>query len=92
MRKTQLNKILFLVCYWTLASIFYVSFFYVSFKAAIIDGYALIGIGTPYDFSINLVVAIIGTIFPSTAIASFEILYFNKLLSRKPFVSTFQRR
>jgi adenylate cyclase len=85
MRKTQLNKILFLVSYWTLASIFYVSFFYVSFKAAIIDGYALVGIGTPYDFSINLAVAIIGTIFPSTAIASFEILYFNKLLSRKPF-------
>jgi adenylate cyclase len=78
MRKTHLNKILFLVSYWTLAAVFYVSF-----EGAIIDSYCLIG--RPFDFSINLVVAIIGTIFPSTAIASFEILYFNKLLRRKPF-------
>ena len=78
MRKTQLYKITFLVCYWTLAAVFYVSF-----EAAIIDGYCLIG--RPFDFSINLPVAMVGTIFPSTAIASFEILYFNKLLRRKPF-------
>lgn len=78
MRKTHLNKILFLVIYWTLAAVFYVSF-----KAAIIGGYSLIG--RPFDFSISLVVAIIGTILPSAAIASFEILYFNKLLRRKPF-------
>ena len=78
MRKTHLNKILFLVIYWTLAAVFYVSF-----KAAIIGGYTLIG--RPFDFSISLAVAIIGTILPSTAIASFEILYFNKLLRRKPF-------
>lgn len=78
MRKTHLNKILFLVIYWTLAAVFYVSF-----KAAVIGGYSLIG--RPFDFSISLVVAIIGTILPSAAIASFEILYFNKLLRRKPF-------
>jgi len=78
MRKTHLNKILFLVIYWTLAAVFYVSF-----KAAVIGGYSLIG--RPFDFSISLTVAIIGTILPSAAIASFEILYFNKLLRRKPF-------
>ncbi len=78
MRKTHLNKILFLIIYWTLAAVFYVSF-----KAAVIGGYSLIG--RPFDFSISLVVAIIGTILPSAAIASFEILYFNKLLRRKPF-------
>lgn len=78
MRKTHVNKILFLVCYWTLAAVFYVSF-----EAATLDGSPLIG--RPFDFSISLAVAIIGTILPSTAIASFEILYFNKLLRRRPF-------
>jgi len=78
LRKTHLYKIIFLVSYWTLAAVFYVSF-----KGAIIDGYSYVG--RPFDFSISLAVAIIGTIFPSTAIASFEILYFNKLLRRKPF-------
>jgi len=77
MQKTQIYKILFLVSYWTLAAIFYVCF-----KAAVLDGVSLTE--RPFDFSISLVVAILGTIFPSTAIASFEILYFNKLLRRKP--------
>jgi len=78
MRRTNLNKILFLVGYWTLAAVFYVSF-----EAAIIDGRSLSG--RPFDYSISLTVAVIGTIFPSAAIASFEILYFNKLLRRRPF-------
>jgi adenylate cyclase len=78
LRRTHLNKILFLVSYWTLAA-----GFYVSFEAAVLEGCSLIG--RPFDYSTSLTVAIIGTIFPSTAIASFEILYFNKLLRRKPF-------
>jgi adenylate cyclase len=81
MRKIHLNKILFLVVYWTLAAVFYVSF-----KGAIIDGYSYIG--RPFDFSISLAVAIIGTFLPATAIASFEILYFNKLLRRNIFIFT----
>jgi len=78
MRKTHLNKILFLVGYWTLAAVFYVSF-----EAAILEGCSLIG--RPFDYSTSLAVAMLGTLFPSTVIASFEILYFNKLLRRKPF-------
>ena len=78
MRKTHLNKILFLVGYWTLAAVFYVSF-----EAATLEGCSLIG--RPFDFSTSLAVAMLGTLFPSTAIASFEILYFSKLLRRKPF-------
>ena len=78
MRKTHLNKIIFLVCYWTLASVFYVSF-----VAATLEGCSFIG--RPFDFSTSLAVAMLGTIFPSTAIASFEILYFSRLLRRKPF-------
>jgi adenylate cyclase len=78
MKKTDLYKILFLVGYWTLAAVFYVSF-----EAAIINGRSLSG--RPFDYSISLAVAVIGTILPSAAIASFEILYFNKLLRRKPF-------
>ncbi len=78
MRKTHLNKIFFLVSYWTLAGVFYVCF-----EATILDTYG--PIGRQHDFLISLVVAILGTILPSTAIASFEILYFNKLLRRKPF-------
>jgi adenylate cyclase len=57
--------------------------FYVCFEATIL--YTFGPISRPYDFSISLVVAVIGTIIPSTAIASFEILYFTKLLRRKPF-------
>jgi adenylate cyclase len=78
MRKTHLYKITFLVSYWVLAAIIYVSF-----EAAVLEGCSLIG--RPFDFLTSLAVAIIGTVFPSTAIASFEILYFNKLLRRKPF-------
>jgi adenylate cyclase len=57
--------------------------FYVSFKAVIFSSSS--PIDRPFDFPISLVVAILGTIFPSVVIASFEILYFNKLLRRKPF-------
>ena len=78
MRKAYLNKILFLVSYWTFAAVFYVSF-----VAAIIERYS--PISKPFNYSISLIVALIVTIFPSTAIASFEILYFNKLLRRRPF-------
>jgi adenylate cyclase len=78
MRRTQLYKIIFLVSYWTLAAVFYVSF-----KAAILEGTT--PTGRPFDFPISLAVAIIGTVIPATAIASFEILYFNKLLRRRPF-------
>jgi adenylate cyclase len=78
MRKTQLYKITFLVSYWVFAAIFYICF-----EAAILVTYA--PIGRPYNFLISLVVAILGTILPSTAIASFEILYFTKLLRKKPF-------
>ncbi len=78
MKKTHLYKILFLVGYWTLAAVFYVSF-----KGANLEGSTLTG--RPFDYSISLAVAIIGTIIPATALASFEILYFNKLLRRRPF-------
>jgi len=78
MQKTHINKIAFLVSYWTLAAIFYICF-----EAAILNTYA--PIGRPYDFWISLSVAILGTIVPSTAIASFDILYFTKLLRRKSF-------
>ncbi|MGD8306089.1 MAG: adenylate/guanylate cyclase domain-containing protein [Ignavibacteria bacterium] len=78
MRKTQLNKILFLVGYWTLGGVFYVSF-----EATVLHTYG--PIIRPYDFSISIAVAVLGTIVPSTLIGSFEILYFSKLLRRKPF-------
>ena len=77
MRRTQINKIIFLIIYWTLAG-----FFYVCFEATIIFIYG--PIGRPYNFLMNLIVAS-GTIIPATIIGSFEILYFNKLLRRKPF-------
>jgi adenylate cyclase len=60
--------------------------FYVCFEGAVLVTYA--PIGRPYDFRISLIVAVLGTILPSIAIASFEILYFNKLLRRKPFGTT----
>ncbi|HEX9657019.1 MAG TPA: adenylate/guanylate cyclase domain-containing protein [Bacteroidota bacterium] len=78
MRKTHLNKILFLVTYWTFAAIFYVCF-----ESAILVTYA--PIGRPHDFWISLSVAVLGTIVPSTAIASLDILFLNKLLRRKAF-------
>jgi adenylate cyclase len=82
MRKTELYHILFLVGFWELAAVFII--FY--------EGAALGFMppadsppGTVFDFSARLLDGVLVTLVYSSAIAVFEVLYFNKLLRRHPF-------
>lgn len=78
MNKSQFFKILFLVSFWVLSVIFIVIYdgSVVGFKPTIE--------GTSYNLLRSLIFAVLVTLVASTAIAFFEVLYFNKLLKKKP--------
>ena len=78
MRKTQFYKILFLVSFWMLATVFFVFF-----EAAAIGFKSTIG-GTDYSFSRILISGLVVAFVFSSAMATFEVLLFNKLLKKKP--------
>ncbi len=82
MIRINLYKILFLVCYWVFAVLFYVFF-----ESTMIDYYSLSisDIGLPYDLARSITVSVIVTILGGAALAAFEVLYFNKLLLKQPF-------
>lgn len=85
MLKINLYKIIFLVSYWIL-----VSLFYVFFESTILSYHNVSGniLGLQYDLSRSLFVSVLVTFIGGTAIASFEVLYFNKLLRKQPFGQT----
>jgi adenylate cyclase len=85
MTRINLYKIIFLVCYWVCAVVFYIFF-----ESTMIEYYTLStsDIGLPFDFARNLSVAVLVTIIGGTALAAFEVLYFNKLLLKQPFGKT----
>jgi len=78
-------KILFLVCYWVFAVLFYIFF-----ESTMIDYYSLSisDIGLPYDLARSITVSVTVTILGGAALAAFEVLYFNKLLRKQPFGKT----
>jgi len=78
MRKTQFYKILFLVSFWMLATAFIV--FYGS---ATIGFKSTIG-HTGYSFSRVLIIGLLVSFVFSSVMATFEVLFFNKLLRKKP--------
>jgi adenylate cyclase len=81
MRKNELYRILFLVGFWELAVLF------IAFYEAASLGFmppADSPPGVVFDFGARLRDAFIVTLVYSTGIASFEVLYFNKLLRRQP--------
>ena len=85
MTRVSLLKIVFLVCYWVLAALFYVFF-----ESTIISYHNLSTniLGLQYNLERSLYVAVIVTTISGAAIASFEVLYFNKLLLKQPFGRT----
>ncbi|MBT8380935.1 MAG: adenylate/guanylate cyclase domain-containing protein [Ignavibacteria bacterium] len=85
MTRVYLLKIIFLVCYWVLAALFYVFF------ESTLRSYHNLStnvMGIEYNLVRSLIVSVIVIIISGTAIASFEVLYFNKLLRRQPFGKT----
>jgi adenylate cyclase len=82
MRKDQLVKILFLVVFWVFAVLFYVFIemaienYFAEFREVTVP---------PYNFKRVALIGVLVTIVGGSVIASFEVLYFNRLLSRKPF-------
>jgi len=83
--KINFYKIIFLVCFWVLAAVFYVFF-----ESTIINYHDLSTniLGLQFNLSRSLFVAVIVTIIGGAAIATFEVLYFNKLLRKQPFGKT----
>jgi adenylate cyclase len=77
MRKTQFYKILFLVSFWMLATTFIV------FYSAVIVGFKSTIGGTDYSFGRILIYALLVTFIFSSAIATFDVLFFSKLLRKK---------
>ncbi len=85
MTRVNLLKIIFLVCYWVLAALFYVFF------ESTLRSYHNLStniMGIEYNLVRSLFVSVIVVIISGAAIASFEVLYFNKLLRRQPFGKT----
>ncbi len=82
MRIAQFHKILFLVFFWLFAALFYLYF-----EGTIIgyDSTVYWSTGEPYNFWSSLISGVVATLIGSTLIGSFEVLYFNKLLRKKPF-------
>ncbi|NNG26118.1 MAG: adenylate/guanylate cyclase domain-containing protein [Ignavibacteriaceae bacterium] len=78
MRKTQLYKIFFLVSFWILATAFIVFF-----GAATVGFKSTIG-HTGYSFSRVLIIGLLVSFVFSIVMATFEVLFFNKLLRKKP--------
>ncbi len=79
--KTQTYKILFLIIYWMLSA-----FYYVFLEGSIVD-FAGIFYNVEelsYDYGRILFIVFILVLIGAGAIAVFEILFFNKLLRKKP--------
>ena len=85
MIRINFYKIIFLVCYWVFAALFYVFF-----ESTIVSYHSLSSniIGLQYDLSRSIIVSVIVTIIGGTAIGTFEVFYFNKLLRKQPFGKT----
>lgn len=82
LNKNQLIKIGFLVSFWVLAAVFYI-FLEMSLENYIVTSYQV------HDYSYNLprvlLIAVSVTLFAGSLLASFEILFFNRILSKKSF-------
>ena len=80
MTRNQFHKILFLVIYWLAVVIFYV------FLEMAIEGY-VVSFNKIDNYNYNLarvlIIAISVTIVGASALASFEVLFFNKVLRKR---------
>jgi adenylate cyclase len=79
MTKLQLYKILFLSSWWVCSSIFSMLFeaTALGFKSAIV--------GLPYDFGTVFLIGVTVSICSASATASFEVLWFDRILRKRSF-------
>jgi len=84
-KKTQFYKILFLVSFWVLAGIFYEFF---QGTIAGFDAPTTISDGRPYHFQKSMITAVLVVFFSAIVVASFDVLYFSKMLRRKSLGTT----
>lgn len=82
MNRINSYKIIFLVCYWVLAAVFFVFF-----EGTIISYHSLSTniFGLPYSLTRSLVISVVVTIIGGSAIGVFEVLYYSRLLRKQPF-------
>jgi adenylate cyclase len=83
MKKTHIYRILFLVSFWVFAAAFKVSYESSTTVFELRSTYNMETIS--YDFPTILLTAVLVTLAGSIPIGTFEVLYFNKLLRKKPF-------
>ena len=79
MRKSQLFKILFLSTYWVLAAIF------ITFYEGALFGFESPTEDLSYSFSRTLIIVVLVTFFAGSLMATFEVLFFTRLLRKKSF-------
>lgn len=78
MKKYQLYKILFLICFWTSCTIF------ITVYDAAILGFKSEIDGPEYDFFLTLLLVIGVTLIGSSLLGTIEVLVFSKLFRKKP--------
>jgi adenylate cyclase len=78
MKKRNLYKIIFLICFWEFCAIF------ITYYDASILGFKSEVEGGEYDFMATLIAVIITTLIGSTILGSLEVLVLGKLLRKKP--------
>jgi len=78
MRKIQLYKIIFLICFWVSCTIFIV------FMEASVLGFKSEYSGQDYSFPRILISAILITIVGASLLGSLDVLFLNKYLRKKP--------
>lgn len=78
MKKRNLGKILFLVCFWVICSIF------IAFYDASITGFRSEIDGPNYSFARNLLTYAITSLIASSILGSLEVLVLGRLLRKKP--------
>ena len=82
--KNQVNKILFLLIYWLAAAVFYI-FLEMSIEGYTASVYDIYKFDYRYNFIRILLIACSAVLLGGFFLATFEVLYFNKLFRKKPF-------
>lgn len=82
LNKNNTIKISFLVSFWMMAAIFYI-FLEMALENYIVTSYRVSNYS--YNLPRVLIIALSVTLFAGTILASFEILFFNRQLSKKSF-------
>ena len=78
MKKTQSNRIIFLICFWVCCAIF------ITFYDGSVIGFKSEIDGEHYNFFRTLIVNILNCIIGASLLGSLEVLYLSKILRKKP--------